>query len=364
MQYRSRPAQAVIDLNALRDNYRLARNLTPNGQVLAVIKADAYGHGAVQVARALDKLAPAFAVACIEEALQLREAGVRQPILLLEGPFCVDDLYLAAEHQFWLMLENPAQIEMTLNTLLPQPLTIWLKIDTGMHRLGLSAEQAHRWYPKLQSCAHIADNIILTSHFACADELNNDATAKQIAQFEQLQTRYAGAASLANSAAILGWPAAAKEWNRAGIMLYGASPFMQPHPQADQLKPVMTLQSRVISVRQVKQGDKVGYGASWLAKRDSLIATVAMGYADGYPRHTPSDTVVMVNGQPAKLAGRVSMDMLGVDVTDVDSIKIGDPVVLWGSELKVTDIAAAAQTISYEVLTGISARVPRIYIGC
>lgn len=363
MQYRSRPAEAIIDLNALRNNYRLAQACTPNAQVLAVVKADAYGHGAVQIAKALDDLVPAFAVACIEEALQLRQANIRQPILLLEGPFGVDDLNIAAEQQFWLMLENPIQIDMALNAQVNEALTVWLKVDTGMHRLGLSAEQLRSGYHKLKACPHIHDDMVLTSHFSCADELNNDATSQQINRFESLLSEFPGPASLANSAAIMGWPAAHKEWSRAGIMLYGSSPFADAHPQADKLEPVMTLQSKVISLRKVKKGECVGYAAHWQANRDSLIATVAMGYADGYPRHTPSGTTVLVNGQSAKLAGRVSMDMLGVDVTDIESVNIGDPVILWGSDPSINNIATAAQSISYELLTGVSKRVPRVYIG-
>ncbi len=360
----SRPAKSVVNLQALRHNYLLAQRQS-DAQAIAVIKANAYGHGAVAVARALEDLAPAFAVAAIEEALELREAGIRLPILLLEGPFSADELKVAAEHNFWLMLGDVSQVEMlqqVSSNSLSAPLTIWLKFDSGMHRLGLDGETGRSAYQSLRVLDHVNDEIVLASHFACADELDDDFTAQQLSRFREMTAGIEAPVSLSNSAAILGWPQAHGQWHRAGIMLYGASPFMHAHPQADQLQAVMSLESAVIGVRRIAAGASVGYGRNWVAQRDSVIATVAMGYGDGYPRHAPSGTPVLVNGQRASLVGRVSMDMITVDVTDLESVNTGDPVVLWGQALPLNEVATAAGTISYELVTRMPLRTPRIYI--
>jgi alanine racemase len=361
----SRPAKAVVNLNALRHNYQLAQR-QGDAQAIAVIKANAYGHGAVAVARALEDLAPAFAVAAIEEALELREAGIRLPILLLEGPFSTDELAIAAEQNFWLMLADASQVEMVQQVSLeslPAPLTIWLKFDSGMHRLGLDGETGRSAYQTLRALDHVNDDIVLASHFACADELDDGFTNQQLTNFREMTAGLDAPVSLSNSAAILGWPEAHGQWLRAGIMLYGASPFMHSHPQGDQLQAVMSLESAVIGIRRIVAGASVGYGKSWVAQRDSVIATVAMGYGDGYPRHAPSGTPVLVNGQRASLVGRVSMDMITVDVTDLDTVNAGDPVVLWGQELPLNEVAMAAGTISYELVTRMPLRTPRIYIN-
>lgn len=360
-----RPSQAIIDLDALRANYRLAASLAPQSQTMAVVKANAYGHGAVAVARALEPLVPAFAVACSEEALDLRSAGIAKPILLLEGFFSQDEIALAAANNFWLLVENEHQVEALAKTALPTPLTAWLKIDTGMHRLGAPLSQGIRLYEQLRACGHIRQPIVIASHFACADELDNDCTARQIQRLKQFAHSISSTTtpplSMANSPALLGWPESHGAWNRPGFMLYGSSPFADAHPAADQLQAVMSFQSQVISVRTVPCGETVGYGNTWRATRDSIIATVPVGYGDGYPRHAPSGTPVLVAGQMAMLAGRVSMDLITLDVTNLSGIAIGSPVELWGKNLPVNSVAAAAGTIGYELLTRMPGRLRRIY---
>lgn len=361
----SRPCQATVNLDALRHNYRLACELAPQSQTLAVVKANAYGHGAVVCAKALEPLAPALAVACIEEALELRLAGLTKPILLLEGIFSAEELALAAAENFWLMVANPFQLGAICQAKLNKPLRCWIKVDTGMHRLGFSPEQLADAFIQLKNSGNVEPNLLLASHFACADELQNNNTPQQLALFDQLSQGLDCEFSIANSAGILGWPKAHRNWNRPGIMLYGSSPFEHSHPEGDKLKAVMSLRSEVIAVRTIEAGESVGYGASWTADKNSTIATVAVGYGDGYPRVIPSGTPVIVNGQRCPLAGRVSMDMITVDVTELASanapVKIGDPVELWGDQLNVNEVAACANTIGYELLTRMPLRATRVY---
>ena len=359
----SRPAKAIVDLAALRHNYQLAQAQAPAAQTLAVVKANAYGHGAVAAAKALEPLAPVLAVACIEEALELRGAGIQKPILLLEGPFDDEEVLIASKENFWLMASGIEQVERIAQANVEKPLTVWLKADSGMHRLGLQGEQLKHAHQRLSALSHIQQPIVLATHFAAADELDSDFTLQQIKQFATMAEGIKAPVSMANSAGVLGWKEALGDYNRPGIMLYGSSPFEQSHPPADQLKAVMTLQSEVIAVRQIDAGETVGYGRSWIAQRPSTIATVAIGYGDGYPRHAPNGTPVLVNGVEAPLAGRVSMDMITVDVTDLDDVKVGDPVELWGPQLPLNTIAAHAGTISYELVTRMPLRTPRVYIN-
>jgi alanine racemase len=361
--FMARPSRALIDLSALRQNYRLACNLAPNSRNIAVVKANAYGHGAETVARTLETDVPAFAVAYMEEALKLRAFGISKPILVMEGFFTEDELPLAVEHNFWLMIENPTQVETLTAAKLKHPVTVWLKIDTGMHRLGAALDRASSLFERLESSANVNTGIVFASHFACADELQNDFTNQQIQQLRQLARRHKAPLSMANSPALLAWPQSHGDWNRPGYMLYGSSPFFHHHEQGDKLTPVMSFESQVISLREVSKGDTVGYGATWKAERASVIATIPVGYGDGYPRNAPSGTPVLVNGQMAPLAGRVSMDLITVDVTAVPHVAIGTKVELWGKQLGVNHVASAAGTIGYELLTRMPARLPRVYIS-
>jgi alanine racemase len=356
----ARPNQAKLDLQALRHNLGLARELAPASKLMAVVKANGYGHGAVTIAAALDSLVDALAVACIEEALELRQAGIRAPILLLEGPFEASELTQAAEHEFWITLDNERQLSWLEQAETATALQCWLKIDTGMHRLGIDPDSALSCYQRLKDCDNVRDDIVLCTHFASADELGSKQTSEQLALFDKVCATLPGPRSAANSSGLLGWPDSHYDWVRPGYMLYGNSPFPQAQANADRLQPVMTLTSSVISLREVKPGETVGYGATWTAQRPSRIATVTIGYGDGYPRLAPNGTPVLVNGQRASLAGRVSMDMITVDVTEVSGVEIGSEVVLWGKDLPVGEIARHAGTIGYELTTRMPARTPRV----
>ncbi|WP_097460371.1 alanine racemase [Mangrovitalea sediminis] len=356
----SRAASADIDLNAILHNYRLAKRLAPASCAVAVIKADAYGHGAVAVARALHGDADAFAVACIEEALELREAGITLPILLLEGFFEEDELETIAREQLWCTIHSPHQIEALKRTRLPQPIHVWLKLDSGMHRVGISPPDYQTTYNTLRGLQNVGD-VVLMTHLACADELNSPNTDAQIACFDAASAGLEAPASLANSAATLAWPQAHRNWLRPGMMLYGASPFTHPQDHADHLQPAMTLHSRIIAIRDLQAGDSIGYGADYVCKHPSRVATVAMGYGDGYPRQAKSGTPVMVKGRRTGLVGRVSMDMLSIDVTELPDAQVGDTVEFWGKNLSLNEVADYCNTIPYTLVTGISRRVPRRY---
>lgn len=355
-----RPARALIDLDALRHNYQLARELS-GARALAVVKADAYGHGAVRCAQALEGEADGFAVACIEEALALREAGIRAPILLLEGFFEAAELALIDQHDLWCVIHAQWQIEAIEQAQVGKPLTLWLKLDSGMHRVGLHPSEYQQAYRRLLASGKVS-KIVLMSHFARADEPECGRTAEQLAVFQQAREGLAAEVSLRNSPAVLGWPQVPSDWVRPGIMLYGATPFEQAQEQAARLRPVMTLESKVISVRELPAGEPVGYGARFVSERPTRVGVVAMGYADGYPRHAPTGTPVMVDGQPTRLIGRVSMDMLTVDLTDLPQAGLGSRVELWGKQVLASDVAMAADSIPYQIFCNLR-RVPLLYLG-
>jgi len=355
-----RPARALIDLQALRHNYQLAREVT-GAKALAVIKADAYGHGAVRCAQALEAEADGFAVACIEEALELRAAGIRAPILLLEGFFEADELPLIVEHDFWCVVQSLWQLEAIEQAQLAKPIQVWLKVDTGMHRVGLHPSEYKSAYQRLQASDKVA-KIVLMSHFARADELDSLRSVEQVAVFLAARDDLSAEVSLRNSPAILGWPSVPSDWVRPGLMLYGATPFEQDHPLAARLQPVMTLESKVIGVRELPAGEPVGYGAKFITPKPMRIGVVAMGYADGYPRHAPTGTPVLVAGQRSQLLGRVSMDMLCIDLTDVPQAGLGSTVELWGKNILASEVAEKAETIPYQIFCNLK-RVPRLYSG-
>lgn len=355
-----RPARALIDLQALRHNYRLARELS-GARALAVIKADAYGHGSLRCAEALAGLADGYAVACIEEALELRNAGISAPILLLEGFFDSSELALIDQHRLWCVVHAPWQLAIIEQARLQQPLNVWLKLDSGMHRVGLHAAEYAAAYRRLKACGQVGE-VVLMSHLARADELDCSRTEEQLALFNQARSGLPGAISLCNSPAILGWPQLPSDWVRPGIMLYGATPFAGAQPQAAQLRPVMTLESRIISVRELPAGEPVGYGARFVCPRATRIGVVAMGYADGYPRHAPDGTPIRVDGQPARLAGRVSMDMLCVDISDLPQAGLGSRVELWGGAVAASEVAQLSGSIPYQLFCNLK-RVPRVYCG-
>lgn len=323
----------------------------------AAVKAEGYGHGLVRVARTLD--ADAFAVACVEEALTLREAGIERPILLLEGVFEAAELPLCARHGLEIAVHHPEQARMLETARLERPVRVWLKIDTGMHRLGLEPETAPAVFQRLRNGPSVAAAIGLMSHLARADERDCDDTLGQLRTFEAATAGLAGERSLANSAGILGWPQTHFDWVRPGIMLYGASPFVDSLAPDEDLRPVMTFHTRLISIKRLRRGEPVGYGGTWVCPEDMDVGVAAVGYGDGYPRHAPSGTPVLLDGREAALIGRVSMDMITLDLRPHPEARIGDPVVLWGEGLPVERIAQAAGTISYTLLCGVTARVKR-----
>lgn len=355
----TRPTTAHIRLPAFLHNYRLSKALS-GGKSLAVIKANAYGHGAVHCAKAIQHEADGFAVSTLEEAVQLRDAGIANPILLLEGFFDATELTQIAALDCWVVIHARWQVEALTKTGLPKPLHVWLKLDSGMHRLGFSPEAFLSSYQALSTHSNVA-NIVAMTHFANADHLSSSHTAQQIAQFDAtVKNLQMNTVSLANSAAILRKiPVSnASQWVRPGIMLYGADP-LWAQQATPELLPVMQLTSKIIAVQQVKAGVPIGYGSIFAPERDATIAVVACGYADGYPR-TAINAPVAVNGVMTKVVGRVSMDMLFVDVTDIPSAGVGSNVELWGRQVSANLVAAAANTIAYELFCNVK-RVKFIY---
>jgi len=325
--------------------------------VAAAVKAEGYGHGLVRVARTLD--ADAFAVACVEEALILREAGIDRPILLLEGVFEAAELPVCARHNLEMAVHHPEQVAMLERARLEWPLRVWLKVDTGMHRLGLEPETVPAIWRRLRDCPAVRPDLGLMSHLARADERSRPDTLNQLQCFETATAGLPGERSLANSAAILGWPQTHFDWVRPGIMLYGASPFVDSLAPDENLRPVMTLSTRLIAIKHLRRGEPVGYGGTWICPEDMDVGVAAIGYGDGYPRHAPSGTPVLLDGREAALIGRVSMDMITLDLRRHPEARVGDPVVLWGEGLPVERIAQLAGTISYTLTCGITARVKR-----
>ncbi len=322
---------------------------------MAVIKADAYGHGLVRCAEALAS-ADGFALLDLRDALRLREAGFRQTILLLEGAFSADDLPRIAGHKLDCVIHSPQQLAMLEGgARLGNKLSVWLKINTGMNRLGFTPPDLPAAMEKLKSISSVRD-VTLMTHFSHADE--KAGVEAQLQVFNELSAPYRTARSMANSAALLRYPQTHAEWVRPGIMLYGASPFEDASAQQLGLKPVMTLASEIISMHTLRPGECIGYGASFCAERPMRIGTVACGYADGYPRHAPTGTPVLVNGQRTRMLGRVSMDMLCVDLSALPDAGVGSRATLWGEGLPVEEVASAAGTISYELLCAVTARVP------
>src|SRR5471030_1293647 len=331
-----RPARALIDLQALRHNYQLAREVS-GARTLAVIKADAYGHGALRCDQVLEAEADGFAVACIEEALELRAGGIRAPVLLLEGFFEASELPLIVEHDFWCVVHSLWQLEAIENATLGKPITVWLKLDSGMHRVGLHPKDYHEAYQRLLASGKVA-KIVLMSHFARADELDCVRSNEQVAVFEAARQGLSAEVSLRNSPSVMGWPNVSSDWVRPGIMLYGATPFGEDQAIAARLLPVMTLESKVICVRELPAGEPIGYGGGFVTDRAMRVGVVAMGYADGYPRQAPTGTPVFIDGQASRLLGRVSMDMLCVDLSDLPQAGLGSTVELWGQNVLASEV--------------------------
>lgn len=336
----------------------VVRRCAPGSQVWAVIKANAYGHSLLRAARALGA-SDGYALLDIAEALHLREAGVTKPILLLEGCFHGEDIAAAARHGLTVVVHDEGQLQMLAGAAPARPLAVYLKLNSGMNRLGFPLPEAARVFARLRDCQAVA-GVTLMSHFADAD--GGSGIGWQLDALEAACKGLAAPRSLANSATILRHPAAHADWVRPGIMLYGCSPFAGQSAADLGLKPVMTLMSEIIGVQQLKKGDTVGYGRTFTATQPMRIGVVACGYADGFPRHAPSGTPVLVGGRRTALIGRVSMDMLSVDLSGLPDARIGSAVTLWGGGLSADEVAAACGTVSYELLCALAARVPQIEI--
>ena len=353
---------ASIDLNALKNNYLYAKSLSPQSYAIAIIKANAYGHGAVRVAQHLEGAADCYGVACSEEAVELRNSGIsKTPILLLEGVFEESELNIVVEHNLWMVVCNSAQLEWVLNSQLSQKFNIFVKIDSGMGRLGFLEHESNEVINILENSSNV-DKLILMTHFSSADNTESSSTNTQIDKFNNIVDSRQNDHSLANSAALMAWNDARSGYTRPGIMLYGSSPFPFEDKFTD-LVPVMTLESTVISIKKFKAGASIGYGERYICKNDTLIGVVAIGYADGYPRSAKDGTPVFLNGGKARLAGRVSMDMITVDLKGIKNPKIGDRVELFGPNVSIDEVAQYSDTISYEIFSKITSRVYRTYVS-
>ena len=349
-------AQVRVDGSALRANLARARALAPDARVMAVVKANAYGHGITQVARAL-RDADALAVARMSEGIAVREAGSRARVLLLEGIMSPNELDLAARYQFDLVVHRQDQVDMLKSYAGAGLFRVWLKLDTGMNRLGFRMDEARAAWDALKGVACVHKPVTLMTHLACADDDAEPSARNQVDDFKTLTAGWPGERSVANSAGLLRLPQSHGDWVRPGLLLYGVSPIAGQSADDLGLKPAMTLWSRVIAVKSLLPGERVGYGGTWTAERATTIGIVAAGYGDGYPWRLPSGTPVLVNGQRVPTVGRVSMDMIAVDLGPESDVKIGDEAVLWGAGLGVEELARTIGTIPYELLCGISQRV-------
>jgi alanine racemase len=361
----TRPTYANINLSAFKANYDLASRLAGDATCVAVIKANGYGHGICQIAKALPETT--LAVACVDEAMALRSDGINNPIMVLEGFFDVEELLLAVAHKLQLIIHSEYQVNLLSEySVANQNIGIWLKLNTGMNRLGFNSALTEAVLSRLKSSASVELLGVMT-HFSCADEIDKSHTEKQISTFraaiDSLSPSFEKLwLSASNSAGLIGHKNACFDLVRPGIMLYGSSPFDYQSAEALGLQAVMTLESKIMAIHELKAGDCVGYGKTWCASRDTRVATIAIGYGDGYPRHAPMGTPVWVGDRVVPLVGRVSMDMLAVDLTYHPDAQVGDLVELWGANVSVDEVAKAAETISYELLTGVTSRVPRRYL--
>lgn len=346
----TRPARVIINPQAARHNLECVRRHASGARVLAVIKADGYGHGIVRMAHILDG-ADAFAVAAIEEAVTLRAAGISKSIVLLEGPFEAAELTQVAALGLEVVIHNHEQLEMLRAA--PTPRAVWLKFDTGMHRLGFDPERAPEAIAQARA---LGIPLRFMTHFANTHHRGDASVDRQIDRFEELLAGVEGERSLANSGAVLGYPRAHADWVRPGLMLYGVSPFDHEVGVDLGLEPVMTLRSRLISVRYVRAGEAVGYGGAYVCPEDMPVGVVAYGYGDGYPRHAQTGTPVLVRGIRTQVIGVCSMDMMTVDLRPVSDARFGDPVTLWGVGLPIEEVARASGTVPYELLCRVRMR--------
>ncbi len=364
-------AVAVIHTAAIRHNLARLKTAAAGCPVLAVIKANAYGHGLAQIAKLLGD-ADALGVARVAEGVRLRDAGVAQRIVVLEGCSSAAELQAAIRHRLDIVIHDQAHFGLLAAASEEAAVTAWLKIDTGMGRLGFAPEEARDCLQRLAGLPVVRDEVAVMTHLACSDDPDSPVTMEQLRRFGAAIGQYAGDVSVANSAGVLLWPQtfersldldySGNNWVRPGLALFGASPIRGKSARDLGLLPAMSFETRLIAVKTIKRGTSVGYGGKWRAARDTVIGVAAVGYGDGYPRHLKSGTPVLVNGRRVALIGRVSMDMISLDLTDVPVAAVGDPVVLWGRHLPIEEIAARAGTIPYELMCGIAERVEHRYV--
>lgn len=347
---------AEINTQALHHNFSVVRKYAPNSQVLAMIKANGYGHGLVRVARIL-KEADAFAVARVDEALTLRHAGITHPIVVMTGFSNLEELKLCSAYDLQPVFHSNYQIDYLEQTQLQKPIHAWFKIETGLGRLGFSPEEAAAAYQRLMAVPQLIKPLVTISHLASADDLANPKNNLQLERFKKMTESFEGGKSIARSAMIMSNPQMHLDWVRPGIMLFGASPLADEVGADRDLQPVMTMKSQIISIKHIPAGETVGYGQTWKCEEDMPVGVVAFGYADGYPRHMAQGTPVLINGVRCPLIGRVSMDMITVDLRPCPNTKIGDEAILWGPELPIEIIARSASTIPYFLWVNVSARV-------
>ena len=357
----TRSAHALVNLGAAARNLQRIRQVVPQARIMAVIKANAYGHGLLRMARCLSA-ADALAVARTDEGLVLRTSGNTQRIAILQGFVSREELQAHAAHALEPVVHSDWQVDWLETTPLAKPLRVWLKLDTGMHRLGMLPPEFAGLLARLQACPAVIQPIPLMSHLANADALDDRFTDQQLALFRDVTQDIATESSIANSAGLLAWRNARTEWVRPGISLYGVSPFPGRTGRDEDLEPVMTFRTRLISIKQVDAGTPVGYGGDWVCPHPTRLGVAAVGYGDGYPRLARSGTPVLIHGQQVPLIGRVSMDMITVDLNDCPAARIGDLVTLWGEGLPVETIASQAGTIPYDLLCGVTRRVK--FIEC
>ncbi|MCI0506914.1 MAG: alanine racemase [Gammaproteobacteria bacterium] len=356
----SRATQATVNLKALRHNLGRVKQLAPKSKTIAVIKADGYGHGIVRAAKALEE-ADKFGVASLDEALELRSNGIRKPIVLLEGVFEASEFSKAGLQNAEIVIHHISQLEMLEDyartaSSAASRMSVWLKIDTGMHRLGFPPDIVPIVWQRLQAIPLVKEMNVMT-HLANADDPKDIVTKMQLQLFDKVTRGLQAPRSIANSGGILGWPETHADYVRPGIMLYGVTPFNSGAGLDHDLQPVMTLSSALIAINYQKKNSAIGYGGEWVCPEDMLVGVVAIGYGDGYPRHAKSGTPVLVNGKRARLIGRVSMDMICVDLREQPDAKAGDPVIVWGDGLPVEEVARCADTIGYELLCHVTQRV-------
>lgn len=356
-------AVARINLAAIRHNFAMVQQLAPSAKPIAVVKANAYGHGDLAVAAALQEQTELFAVARFEEAQKLRAGGIVQPILLLAGFLNVAQLQYAARHQIQVAIHNPEQLQLLARTPLSSPVTVWLKVDTGMHRIGFSPDQVDDALAQLHDIQQVVKPVNAFTHFAQADEAGHRATTlAAIECFKQATAGKVKYTALCNSAGVIAYPEGHADYVRPGIMLYGITPFGEQQGTDIGLRPAMDFTSSLIAVRAHKAGEPVGYGANWVSARDTRIGVIAVGYGDGYPRMAPTGTPVLVNGRRVPLVGRVSMDMATVDLGPEGTEQVGDEVILWGQGLAAEEVARHVGTIAYELVTRLTNRPRWEYI--